>query len=210
MKYFVKTPWWVKRIHRSYVWDIKTPERTMYLTFDDGPHPEATSFVLGELAKYDARATFFCVGNNVVNHPGVYREIVDAGHAVGNHTYHHKNGWMTRDREYLDDITLAAASIDSNLFRPPYGRIRPFQAKHVASAMRRDDARIVMWDVLSGDFDESITGDRCLQNVVLNAKGGSIIVFHDSVKAFRLLQFALPRVLAYFGEKGYRFEALKL
>jgi peptidoglycan/xylan/chitin deacetylase (PgdA/CDA1 family) len=209
MKYFVKTPWWVKKIYPSYYWDIKTREKILFLSFDDGPHPKATPFVLDQLRRYNARASFFCVGKNVDAYPSIFNRILEEGHSVGNHTYQHVNGWKTADSEYLQDISKAAVKIDSILFRPPYGRIRSFQAKNVAAAMKKTDAKIIMWDVLSGDFDENITGERCLQNVVLNARSGSIIVFHDSEKAFRLLQYSLPLVLEYFSKKGYRFETLK-
>ena len=208
MKYFVKTPWWVKKFYPSYYWEIKTSEKILFLSFDDGPHPQATPFVLDQLRKYNARASFFCVGKNVDANPGIYQRILEEGHSVGNHTYHHVNGWKTADAEYLHDINRAAAKIDSTLFRPPYGRIRTFQAKNVAAAMKKPDAKIIMWDVLSGDFDESITGERCLQNVILNAKRGSIVVFHDSEKAFSRLQAALPKMLEYFISKGFRFETL--
>jgi peptidoglycan/xylan/chitin deacetylase (PgdA/CDA1 family) len=208
MKYFVKTPWWVKKIYPSYYWDIKTRENVLYLSFDDGPHPKATPFVLDQLSKYNAKASFFCVGKNVESYPDLFNRIIDEGHCVGNHTYHHVNGWKTADDEYLKDISRAGEKIDSILFRPPYGRIKSFQAKHVPIAMKKPNAKIIMWDVLSGDFDESITGERCLQNVVLNAKRGSIVVFHDSEKALHLLQYSLPRVLDYYSKREYRFETL--
>ncbi|MBL7739671.1 MAG: polysaccharide deacetylase family protein [Chitinophagaceae bacterium] len=208
MRYFVKTPWWLKKIYPSYTWDIKTNEKILYLTFDDGPHEQATIFVLDELKKYNAKATFFCIGKNVAAHPDIYKRISDEGHAVGNHTCHHLNGWKTRDEEYLKDVADAARLINTFLFRPPYGRIRSFQAKNIGKAMKQPLAKIIMWDVLSGDFDTMLTKEECLQNVVLNAKKGSVVVFHDSQKAFRLLEFVLPRVLDFFTAEGYRFQAL--
>jgi len=208
MRYFVKTPWWLKTIYPSYTWDIKTKEKLIYLTFDDGPHEQATPFVLDQLKKYNAKATFFCVGKNVSALPSVYKQILDDGHTTGNHTYNHLNGWKTADADYLNDVGEAAKIIESSLFRPPYGRIKSFQAKNLSFVMKDRSAQIIMWDVLSGDFDQNISRERCLQNVVLNARNGSIVVFHDSQKAFPLLEYCLPRALQFFLEKGFRFECL--
>lgn len=208
MRYLVKTPWLFRKLWPSYVWEIVTKEKNLYLTFDDGPHPVATPFVLDALKKYDARATFFCLGKNVKDQPGIYRRILDEGHSVGNHTQQHLNGWKTSDDIYLNDVAEAARYIDSDKFRPPYGRIRRFQAMNLSHAMKVDHPRIIMWSVLSGDFDTSITKEKCLQNVVLNTSAGSIIVFHDSEKAFPLLEYALPRTLEFFTGKGYRFVKL--
>jgi peptidoglycan/xylan/chitin deacetylase (PgdA/CDA1 family) len=206
--YFVKTPWWLKKFYSPYVWDIKTKEKLIYLTFDDGPHEKVTLFVLDELKKYNAKASFFCIGKNVVAHPAVYKRILDDGHTPGNHTYYHLNGWKTTDVDYLNDVAEAAKYIDSPLFRPPYGRIRSFQAKNISAAMKNPAAKIIMWDVLSGDFDKEITKNQCLQNVILNAKRGSIVTFHDSEKAFPLLEFCLPRTLEFFLNNGFKFEGL--
>jgi peptidoglycan/xylan/chitin deacetylase (PgdA/CDA1 family) len=209
MKYFVKTPWWLKKIYSSYTWSIPTKEKIIYLTFDDGPHPEITPFVLKELKNYNARATFFCIGKNVLAHPGIYKQILDEGHGVGNHTQNHLNGWKTSNDAYMKDIAEAANYIDSNLFRPPYGRITSFQAKHLGDAMRGTKAKVIMWDVLSADFDARITKERCLQFVILRALPGSIVVFHDSEKAFEKLHYALPKVLHHFSEKGFKFLSLE-
>ena len=180
----------------------------MYLTFDDGPHPEVTPFVLDELKKYNAKATFFCIGKNVAAYPDTYKRILEEGHAVGNHTQHHLNGWKTKDAVYLDDVKEACKYIDSSLFRPPYGRITSFQAKHIKNAMKKEDAKIIMWDIISGDFDESISPEDCLENVILNGRNGSIIVYHDSEKAFKRLKLALPETLRFFEKRGMRFENL--
>jgi peptidoglycan/xylan/chitin deacetylase (PgdA/CDA1 family) len=209
MKYFVKTPWWLKKIYSSYTWSIPTKEKIIYLTFDDGPHPEITPFVLKELKNYNARATFFCIGKNVLAHPGIYKQILDEGHGVGNHTQNHLNGWKTSNDAYMKDIAEAANYIDSNLFRPPYGRITSFQAKHLGDAMRGTKAKVIMWDVLSADFDARITKERCLQFVILRALPGSIVVFHDSEKAFEKLHYALPKVLHHFSENGFKFLSLE-
>lgn len=209
MRYFVKTPWWLKRIYSSYIWSIQTKEKIVWLTFDDGPHPVATPFVLDELKKYQAKATFFCIGKNVVAYPDLYKRILDEGHAVGNHTYNHLNGWKTKDKIYLEDISETSKYIDTTLFRPPYGRITSFQAMNVQKAMKKEAAHIIMWDVISGDFDNSIPAQRCTENVILNAKNGSIIVFHDSEKALPRLKPCLPEVLEFFIKKDFRFERLE-
>ena len=206
-KYFVKTPWLLKKIFSSYTWSIDTNEKILYLTFDDGPHPVATTFVLNELKKYKAKATFFCLGKNVAAHPELYRQIIKEGHHVGNHTYNHLNGWKTKNEIYLANITEAAKLIDSNLFRPPYGRIKSAQVRSLNKVLGRK-IEVVMWDVLSGDFDQKTTPDKCLQNVIRAAEPGSIVVFHDSEKAFPRLEYVLPKILKDFSEKGYFFCSL--
>jgi len=203
--YLVKTPSIIKKMFSSFVWDIPTKEKILYLTFDDGPHEKATPFVLDELKKHHAKATFFCIGKNVVQYPAIYQRILDEGHAAGNHTQHHLNGWKTKTNEYINDIREAANIIQSDLFRPPYGKIKRSQSSKVSS----ESFSIIMWDVLSGDFDLNVSKEKCLQYVLNNAIGGSIIVFHDSTKAFEKLQYVLPKVLGYFTEKGYQFQAIK-
>ncbi|HWN87619.1 MAG TPA: polysaccharide deacetylase family protein [Chitinophagaceae bacterium] len=208
MFYFVKTPGWLKRIYDSYIWSIPVNDKILYLTFDDGPHPEATPFVLKELKKHNALATFFCIGKNVVSYPGIYKQIINEGHSVGNHTYNHLNGWKTSNDDYLKDIALASHEIDSDLFRPPYGRITSFQAKNLKPVMKGKEPKVIMWDVLSGDFDPDCTAQQCLSNVLFASVPGSIVVFHDSEKAFPKLEYTLPRMLSHFSEKGYLFKAL--
>ena len=208
-RYFVKTPWWLSAVYSKYVWKISTTKKIVYLTFDDGPHPVATPFVLNELKKYNALATFFCIGKNVKAHPEIYKRILDEGHTVGNHTQNHLNGWKTDNKIYLADIAEAANYIDSDLFRPPYGRITSFQAKQLPAAMKGRKSKVIMWDVLSADFDTTIDGEQCLSNVIFNAKEGSVIVFHDSEKAFPRLEYCLPRVLKFFSDKGFVFDALQ-
>ena len=208
MFYFVKTPGWLKKIYDSYIWSVPASDKILYLTFDDGPHSEATPFVLKELKKHNALATFFCIGKNVVAYPDIYKQIIQEGHSVGNHTYNHLNGWKTKNEDYLNDIALASNKIDSYLFRPPYGRITSFQAKNLRSAMKGKEPKVIMWDVLSGDFDISCSLQQCLANVLLASVPGSIIVFHDSEKAFSKLAYTLPRILNYFSEKGYLFKSL--
>jgi peptidoglycan-N-acetylglucosamine deacetylase len=197
----------VKKIFSSYVWNIDTKEKNIYLSFDDGPHPVATNFVLDQLSKYNAKATFFCIGKNVVAHPGIYQRIINEGHAVGNHTQNHLNGWKTDNNTYIRDIEKASASIQSNLFRPPYGRIRSSQAKSLKKS--GNGSAIIMWSVLSGDFDTSASPEKCFYNVTKHSKAGSIIVFHDSEKAFPVVEKILPDVLKFFSEKGYQFEKIE-
>jgi peptidoglycan/xylan/chitin deacetylase (PgdA/CDA1 family) len=207
-RYFIKTPWWVKKFFSSYVWSIPSTRKIVYLTFDDGPHPTITPWVLAQLKEYNAKATFFCVGNNVVHHPDVYSRIIDEGHAVGNHTHGHLNGWKTATKNYLADISAASQIIVTGLFRPPYGKITKAQARAIAGAMNVATARVIMWDVLSADFDTSISARRCAYHVLKNVSPGSIVVFHDSEKAFLNLESALPLVLSVLGKKGYRFEKI--
>lgn len=205
MLYLVKTPWLLKKLYSSCIWDIQSEEKKIYLTFDDGPHPVATAFVLDELKKHNAKATFFCIGKNVAEYPEIYKRILLEGHSVGNHTHNHLNGWKTNDSAYLSNIDEAKKYIDSDLFRPPYGRINSFQI----SCLKKKGFKIIMWDVLSGDFDEKISLEQCTLNVIGNAKQGSIIVFHDSEKAFSRMKVALSKTLSFFEEKGYNFGTIK-
>jgi peptidoglycan/xylan/chitin deacetylase (PgdA/CDA1 family) len=207
MFYLIKTPWWLKKLYPGLVWRIPERDKVLYLTFDDGPQPEATPFVLDELKKYDAKATFFCIGKNVQEYPLIYKRILLEGHRVGNHTFNHLNGWKTPDKDYLGNIRDAARVIDSDLFRPPYGRVSHFQA----SLLRKEplNYKIIMWDVLSADFDRSLEAGQCARNVVRHGRPGSIVVFHDSEKAFDRLRGALPVVLEHFSGLGYRFEAVR-
>ena len=190
----------------SCIWKMPDHEKVIYLTFDDGPHPEATPFVLDTLKEHQAKATFFCIGKNVVEQPVIYQRIVAEGHAVGNHTFNHLNGWKTSDAMYMDNIAKAKQYIDSSLFRPPYGKITPFQLRLLAKGNFK--LRPVMWSVLSGDFDGKRSKESCLQNVLKSTGSGSIIVFHDSEKAFDKMNYTLPKMLAYFQKKGFRFEKI--
>jgi peptidoglycan/xylan/chitin deacetylase (PgdA/CDA1 family) len=179
----------------------------LYLSFDDGPHPVATPFVLEQLSNFNAKASFFCIGKNVQLYPDIYAVITEANHTIGNHTQNHMNGWKNTTDHYITDIQEATKSIHSNLFRPPYGRISFAQIKALRSnpSLPQD---IVMWDVLSGDFDTTITGEQCANNVIQHGGPGSIIVFHDSAKAMDRLRIALPKVLLHFSKQGYQFKAL--
>lgn len=206
MFYFKKTPWLLKKIYPNCIWNIKTDEKVLYLTFDDGPHPQATPFVLDQLKKFNAKATFFCIGKNVRENFEIYTQIIAEGHTPGNHTYNHLNGWKTKDKKYIEDIIAAAKIIDSNIFRPPYGRITPFQIKTIAGGNLK--LKTVMWDVLSGDFAPSISAENCYLNVINNSKEGSVIVFHDSQKSLNVVRETLPKVLKFYTEKGFQFKSL--
>ena len=206
MLYLVKTPWLIRKwLYPSYLWQMPRKEKKIYLSFDDGPHPLATPLVLAELKRYQAKASFFCIGKNVAAHPEIYKQLLLDGHTVGNHTHDHCNGWKTNDAHYLDNIIKAGLYIDSHLFRPPYGRITRFQAKQVTEKLHY---RLVMWSVLSGDFDTGITPQKCWRNVQKAAGNGSIIVFHDSEKAMERMIFALKKTLDYFSKQGFAFEKL--
>jgi peptidoglycan/xylan/chitin deacetylase (PgdA/CDA1 family) len=206
MFYLVKTPWILQKLYPDCLWNVRTTDKTLYLTFDDGPHPQVTPFVLDQLLKYNAKATFFCIGKNVNEHFDVYKKIISEGHKVGNHTYNHTNGWKTTDKKYLQDVRQAAKIIDTNIFRPPYGKITKFQIKALQG--EGFQLKTVMWDVLSGDFDKKVSKENCYLNVEKNAKPGSIIVFHDSLKSFPSLEYALPRVLGFYHEKNFQFKIL--
>jgi peptidoglycan-N-acetylglucosamine deacetylase len=201
--YLVKTPGWMKRLYKGCEWDIQGEEKTLYLTFDDGPHPEITPFILSQLATYNAKACFFCIGDNVLKHPGVYQQILNEGHFTGNHTMHHVNGWKLKDEVYLADINDAANCIDSDLFRPPYGRIKRSQVTALKKQM--PGSRIIMWNILAGDWEAQLSPEKCLHRVLKKTRNNDIIVFHDSEKAWPRVQHALPGVLKYFTEKGFRF-----
>jgi peptidoglycan-N-acetylglucosamine deacetylase len=212
MFYWIKTNRFVKKLFGSYVWDIPNTENKIYLTFDDGPTPEITEWVLQELEKYNAKATFFCIGNNIEKYPEIFKKVINQGHSIGNHTFNHLNGWKTSTVEYLKNTFICEEQIleskiynlQSKIFRPPYGKIKSSQA----NKLRQLGYKIIMWDVLSADFDASISKEKCLENATKSVTSGSIIVFHDSVKAFSHLEFTLPKALKYFKEKGFIFEKL--
>jgi peptidoglycan/xylan/chitin deacetylase (PgdA/CDA1 family) len=201
--YLVKSPFFLKKYYSNFVWKIPTTEKIIYLTFDDGPTPEITEWTLATLKTFNAKATFFCVGSNVAKHPEIFQKIINQGHAIGNHTHHHLNGWHTDKEAYFRNIKKCEEVVKSNLFRPPYGRIKKSQYKLI-----KEDYKVIMWDVLSGDFDPKTSPEKCLSNVKNNTTEGAIIVFHDSLKAAENLKHTLPKVLAHFAEQGYRFEKL--
>ena len=208
--YWIKTCTLIKWLFPKYVWEQTTKSNRIYLTFDDGPIPEATPWVLDLLQRHNAKATFFCIGENASKNPELLKRILNEGHAVGNHTYNHVNGWQTNSATYINNVDLCTNAFqeilkfDPKLFRPPYGKLKSAQANELI----RKGFKIIMWDVLSADFDTSVSAEDCANNVLKNIKPGSIVIFHDSLKAFKNLEHALPATLKYIEEKGYICEVL--
>lgn len=207
---WVKTHWIIKRLFSNYVWEIPNNENKVYLTFDDGPTPEITEWTLNQLKEYNAKATFFCIGDNIRKYPEIFQKIINEGHSIGNHTFNHFNGWKTSTSDYIENVKLYETehcklnTEHCKLFRPPYGKIKPSQSK----ILRKLGYKIIMWDIISYDFDATISKEQCLENVLKNVKSGSIIVFHDSKKAFWNLEYVLPRTLEFLKEKGYVCEKI--
>ena len=207
--YWVKTNRFIKWLFPKFIWHLPNEEKTVYLTFDDGPTPEVTAWVLDVLKAHNIKAIFFCIGSNIEKHPAIFKRIIDEGHTVGNHTYNHFNGWKTDNNTYFKNIKETENVIVNDmpqfvshkLFRPPYGKIKASQAAEV----RRQGYKIIMWDVLSADFDQTITPEKCLKNVINNTRRGSVIIFHDSVKASKNLMFALPKAIEYLKKNKFRF-----
>lgn len=196
--YLKRIPSWVQWAYPSLIWRVERASKEVFLTFDDGPHPEVTHFVLDCLAVYQAKATFFCVGEQIEKHPMVFAAIKSAGHVVANHTYHHVNGWKTPSDRYFEEHERTERLTKTRLFRPPYGKITPSQRKRIGQ-----ESKIVLYNKLSADFDQTISEEQCLQNVLgKGLSAGDIILFHDSVKAEKRLRYALPKTLAYIYENG--------
>lgn len=202
--YFAKTPNWLRVFFPSLIWKLPKAQNTIYLTFDDGPEPTVTPWVLNVLREYNIKATFFCIGDNVRKYPEIYQKILNDGHSVGNHTYNHLNGWKCNSEKYLKNVEECAKYVKSQLMRPPYGRIKPKQIR----LLKQRNYKIIMWDVVSGDYDPNTLPDECLNNVIKYTENGSIVVFHDSIKASTNLYFSLPLFLKHFTAKGYKFEVL--
>jgi len=204
--YLTKTPKLIKELFPNYVWDLNNGENVLHLSFDDGPHPKITPWVLNMLEKFNAKASFFCVGENITKYSEIHKEIQYQDHVVGNHTFNHLNGWKTNTKMYLENVKKADLVINNNngLFRPPYGKIKTKQAKYLL----KNGYKIIMWDILSGDFDHNLNKVQCLQNIIKNTQKGSIIVFHDSEKAFDKLQYVLPKALEFFSKKGFVFKVV--
>ncbi|UBM58584.1 polysaccharide deacetylase family protein [Marinilongibacter aquaticus] len=202
-----RTPKLLQWYYPGLIWQKKAKKPTIYLTFDDGPIPDVTDFVLHTLAQFGARATFFCIGDNIRKHPEEFARILQAGHRVGNHTYNHLKGWETDDSAYLENITQCQKYLPENeqktLLRPPYGRIKRSQIQALKEAYE-----IVMWTVLTQDYDQKLAAETCLSKSIAATKPNSIVVFHDSLKAEKNLRFVLPKFLAHFAEKGFHFESL--
>jgi len=204
--YWHKTPSWLRNLYPGFTWHKPGADKKIFLTFDDGPVPGVTEWVLDQLARYQVKATFFCVGDNIRKYPEVFSGVRRQGHTVGNHTFHHLNGWKTRPEEYLKNTELCQKLLgtDKKIFRPPYGRVTRKQARQLQQA----GYEIVMWDVLSGDFDLNLAPEKSLQKSIQATTDGSIVVFHDSHKAKGILTHVLPRYIEYFLEKGYTFDTL--
>jgi peptidoglycan/xylan/chitin deacetylase (PgdA/CDA1 family) len=207
-RFITKTPKLVHWLFPKRVWAFSRSQPKVYLTFDDGPIPEVTPWVLDLLRKYDARATFFCIGANIMKHPEIANQLLTEGHSIGNHTFYHKNGWKTSCSDYLKDFEKFNSELKKSAikipFRPPYGKMTSRQAK----AILKKGHDIIMWDVLSGDYDEKISEAKCLKNVLNHIEKGSIIVFHDSLKAEKNLRYVLPSVLEYIKNKGWNCEVI--
>lgn len=209
-----RIPRFVTWMYPKRIWEGAAEERSIYLTFDDGPIPEVTPWVLEQLRKYNAKATFFCIGENVERHPAIFRSIVEEGHSIGNHTYNHLNGWKNSTAEYLLNSLKCQRTLEKNLsgsspvknalFRPPYGKIKNKQAKE----LQKRGFRVVMWSILSRDYDQDISPRICYETVTKNLKPGSIIVFHDSLKARKNLTLALPQLLEFLAEQNFALKAL--
>ena len=202
---FYSAPFWMRAIYPgNLTWRVLVSRREVFLTFDDGPIPEVTPLVLGILKKYNVKATFFCVGDNVQKHPEVFELLIKDGHAVGNHTFHHVKAWKTDYNTYLTEVKQCNELVKSRLFRPPHGLINRRLAHQLGK-----DYKIIMWSALTGDYDKSLSGERCLENAVKNTRPGAIIVFHDSLKARERMIYALPLYIEYCLKEGYSFNVLE-
>lgn len=206
--YWNRVPNLMRKMLPKGLWEISQEETNpaVYLTFDDGPHPEITPFVLEELKKYQALATFFCLGKNVQEHPEVYQKIIEEGHSIGNHTYDHPNSFKVEAEAYMANVVQASQFIDSNMFRPPYGRL----SRKAGKLLHQNNYQIIYWSLLSADFDIKLSPQKCLEQLVFNVQPGDIIVFHDSEKALPRLSFALPRLLQFLADKNWAAKALKI
>jgi peptidoglycan/xylan/chitin deacetylase (PgdA/CDA1 family) len=202
---FYSAPFWIRAIYpNNLTWHIPTSQREVFLTFDDGPIPEVTPFVLAILKKYNVKATFFCVGENVQKYPEVFDLLLKDEHAIGNHTFHHVKAWKTGFNAYLSEVDECNVLVNSRLFRPPHGQINQKLARNLS-----ENYQVIMWSALTGDYNKKLSGERCLKNAVKNTKPGSIIVFHDSVKALERMEYALPLYIEYCLKEGYSFNVLK-
>ncbi len=216
MKFFpASPPIFLKKILGGLVWNIPTRTKKIYLTFDDGPIPESTPFVLEILNQYNAKATFFCIGDNITKNPAVFKAIIEEGHRIGNHTQQHLNAWSVSHKIYIANIEKAEKTLYQNhknwtilgrkkLFRPPYGKVTP----KIIRSLKERNYSVIMWDVLSFDWKQNQKPEKCLETVLKHTKPGSIIVFHDSIKAYKNMTYTLPKVLEYYSKKGFTFESL--
>lgn len=201
--YFVKTPKVIHSIFKDAIWKISGENKVVYLTFDDGPTEDITEETLNILEEHQVKATFFCLGQQVENHPEIFDKIKKLGHQVGNHSYSHLKGWATSNEEYLSDIKRAQFLIDSTLFRPPYGKAKRSQLKSL-----KDQFKIIFWDVLPGDFSPKNSVEQIINNTVDNVENGSIIVLHDNDKCGNKMNKALPAIITELKEKGFQFAVI--
>lgn len=202
---WVKPPKVASVIFKDVVWQRETDSNNIYLTFDDGPTPDITEWVINQLNEYNAKATFFCVGHNIEKYPDIFRKLVENGHSIGNHTYNHLKGWKTKNEEYFNNIEKSESLYHTKLFRPPYGKIKPSQIKYL-----KDKYKIIMWNILSGDYNPRLSVQQCIDNVIYNLEPGSIIVFHDSEKSASKLKEILPVVLKNISQNGYLYKSLTI
>ena len=203
MHKLIKTPTLIQFFFPSLLWSKKRDKKILYLTFDDGPYNMLSPFILDELKKYKAKATFFYLGSKAEKYPQLIKRCKDENHKIGNHTYSHPNGWKTKNSRYYQDIEKANKLLNSNLFRPPYGRIKPSQINHLKKYYK-----IIMWDILSWDFDKKTSPEECYNNIIKNTKSGSIIVLHENEKSAKNVKEVLPKILSYFSSQGFKFEKL--
>ncbi|MEG0602499.1 MAG: polysaccharide deacetylase family protein [Mucinivorans sp.] len=201
---YFRPPKFIKRLFPSLRWNMED-QKSIYITFDDGPQPQITPWVLDMLSKYNAKATFFCIGKNAEQHPQIMARIRAEGHAVGNHTYSHCKDLGIKSGPYLQDVDMANEYLQTNLFRPPYGRISREQARQLSARYH-----IIMWDILSRDYSSWVSHHRCVRGVVPHLRGGSIVAFHDSLKASRNMRYTLPRLLSAAAEQGLECRAIEL
>lgn len=208
--FWTKTPQTIKKLLRNYIWDVPNTTNTIYLTFDDGPIPEVTEWVLDVLKEENSKATFFCIGDNIQKHPTIYQRILNEGHKTGNHTFNYLNGWKTKNKNYIENVKqcktehLKLNTEQSLLFRAPYGKITLSQSEKI----QKLGYKIIMWDVLSYDFNTKITAEKCKENVLKYTSAGSIIVLHDSIKAEKTLKKILPEIIQEQKNKGFKFDVL--
>lgn len=200
----IDPPKFLRKMLPDLIWSIED-EHGVYITFDDGPTPGVTEWILATLRRYNAKATFFVLGKNVEMYPDLYEKILEDGHRVGNHTYSHQKGLGMSLERYLEDIDFASDLVQSNLFRPPYARVTRSQLRAVAQRYK-----IVMWSIVSRDYNRTLSPKRCLNGVLPHIKAGSIILFHDSEKAFPNMSYALPRTLERIAELGLKCRAIEL
>ena len=201
--YFVKTPKIARAFNKKAIWNIPNNDKEVFLTFDDGPTPLITQHTLDILKNHQIKATFFCLGKHVENHPEIFKKIIDEGHAVGNHSYSHLKGWTTKNEEYLEDVRKGEAIIKSNLFRPPYGKIKRSQVN-----LLNPQTKIILWDVLPGDFSPSNNVEKIISNTLGAVESGSIIVLHDNAICGNKMLQALPIIIEKLKEKQYNFSTI--